>query len=143
MSTVAGVHFWNDGSGYLAVVADDSLEQNLYHELFHAIDSYVMAESILYDNWPDLNPPDYINNQFREDYQYLEEENRAFIDMYSMSYPKEDRARIFEYAMMEGNESYFQSAIMQAKLKILCKGIREAFKLKKYTQPLIWEQYLK
>lgn len=149
LSTVAGVHFWNDGSGYLAVVADDSLEQNLYHELFHAIDSYVMAKSGAYDNWPDLNPDgfiydySYVNNQFREDDQYLEDENRAFINMYSMSYPKEDRACIMEYAMMEGNESYFQSDIMQTKLKTLCKGIRDAFKLKKYTQPLIWEQYLK
>jgi hypothetical protein len=84
-----------------------------------------------------------VTNQFREDYQYLEDENRVFIDMYSMSYPKEDRARIFEYAMMEGNESYFQSDIMQLKLKTLCKGIREAFNLKKYTEPLLWEQYLK
>lgn len=150
LTTASGVHFWDDGSGYIAVaVGDLNADQNLCHEIFHAIDSYVMSECILYDNWPDLNPDgffydyDYISNQFREDDQYLEDENRAFIDMYSMSYPKEDRARIFEYAMMEGSESYFQSDIMQLKLNTLCKGIREAFKLKKYSQPLLWEQYLK
>jgi hypothetical protein len=145
-----GVHYWDNGSGYIAVIVSDvEVDQNLYHEIFHAIDSYVMAECVAYDNWPDLNPADffydydYITNQFREDYQYLEDENRAFIDMYSMSYPKEDRARIFEYAMMEGNEKFFQSEIMQTKLKTLCSGIRKAFGLKNYTEPLLWEQYLK
>lgn len=150
LTTASGIHYWNDGSGYIAVAMGDvDMDQNLFHEIFHAIDSYVLAECTIYDNWPDLNPDgftydyDYINNQFREDYDYLEDETRAFIDMYSMSYPKEDRARIFEYAMMEGNESYFQSDIMQAKLKILCSGIRKAFGLKNYTEPLLWEQYLK
>lgn len=150
LTTASGGHFWNDGSGYIAVpMGEVEVDQNLFHEIFHAIDSYVMADCDVYDNWPDLNPKEffydysYVTNQFREDYQYLEDENRVFIDMYSMSYPKEDRARIFEYAMMEGNESYFQSDIMQLKLKTLCKGIREAFNLKKYTEPLLWEQYLK
>jgi len=151
LTTATGIHFWHDGSGYIAIpiMGEVEMDQSLFHEIFHAIDSYVMAECVAYDNWPDLNPAgffydySYVTNQFREDYQYLEVETRAFIDMYSMSYPKEDRARIFEFAMMEGNESFFQSDIMQVKLKTLCKGIREAFKLKKYTEPLPWEQYLK
>lgn len=150
LTTATGIHFWNDESGYIAIAMSDcKKDQNLIHEIFHAIDSYVMADCVAYDNWPDLNPDEffydysYITNQFREDYQYLEDENRAFIDMYSMSYPKEDRARIFEYAVMEGNEAFFQSEVMQLKLKTLCKGIREAFNMKKYTDPLAWEQYLK
>ena len=59
-----------------------------------------------------------------------------------MTYPKEDRARIMEYAMLSGQESYFQSAPMQAKLRTLCAGIRNAFVLE--TEPVIyrWEQYL-
>ena len=148
LTSADGVHFWKGGSSYIALVMGENMERNLYHEVFHAIDSFVMAESTAYDNWDDLNPEgfvydySYINNQFREDEQYLEEENRAFIDMYSMSFPKEDRARIMEYAMMEGNESYFQSDIMQAKLKTLCKGIRDAFGLKKDTGTFLWEQYL-
>ena len=31
---------------------------------------------------------------------------------------------------------------MQNKLKTLCQGIRKAFGLEKYQEPLIWEQYL-
>ena len=48
-----------------------------------------------------------------------------------------------EYACTEGNEAYFTSEIMQNKLKTLCQGIRKAFGLEKYQEPLIWEQYLK
>lgn len=150
LTTASGVHYWDDGSGYIAVIMGDvAVDQNVYHEIFHAIDSYVISKTTAYDNWLALNPDDfqydysYVNNQFREDYRYLENENRAFIDMYSMSFPGEDRARVMEYAMMPDNKAYFESDIMQAKLKTICKGIRAAFGLKKYTEPLIWEQYLK
>lgn len=149
LATVSGVQFWNDGCVYIAVDLNQNIGENLYHEIFHVIDSYVLARSNAYDNWEDLNPEgfqydyNYINNQFREDYQYLEGENRAFIDMYSMSFPGEDRARVMEYAMMSGNDAFFESDTMQAKLQMICKGIRAAFGLKKYTEPLLWEQYLK
>ena len=59
-----------------------------------------------------------------------------------MSFPKEDRARIMEYAMMPDNAACFESEIMQKKLRQLCLGIREAFGLKKSTEVFIWEQYL-
>ena len=59
-----------------------------------------------------------------------------------MSFPKEDRARILEYAMTEGNEHYFQSKTMQSKLRQLCIGIREGFGLKKSPDTFLWEQYL-
>ena len=48
-----------------------------------------------------------------------------------------------EYAVMDGCEAYFASDIMQAKLKTVCKGIREAFGLKKDSRVFLWEQYLK
>ena len=65
-----------------------------------------------------------------------------FIDTYSMSYPKEDRARLFEYAMTAGHEDLFSSPNLQRKLQQLCTGIREGFGLKNHEDPLPWEQYL-
>ena len=59
-----------------------------------------------------------------------------------MTYPKEDRAEIFAYAMEVGNEDYFVSDVMQSKLKQICKGIREAFGWKKDERIFLWEQYL-
>ena len=59
-----------------------------------------------------------------------------------MSYAKEDRATIFEYACMPGNEEIFKSAAIQKKLQRICKGIREAYGLKKVEKEFLWEQYL-
>lgn len=141
-----GAHFWSGGSSYLVLTMDDQLEQNVYHELFHAMDSYILTETKAYDDWRKLNPSgftydySYISNEYRDPKDYLEPESRAFIDLYSMSYPKEDRARIMEYAMMEGNEAYFTSKTMSRKLETLCKGIRKAFNLG--DGDYLWEQYL-
>lgn len=148
LDSADGVHFYNNGSEYIALVMGSTFERTLYHELFHSIDTYVMSRTNIYDFWEDLNPEgfeydnDYVANQFRDDYHYLEED-RWFIDMYSMSYAKEDRARIMEYAMEDGNEEYFTSPHMQAKLAKLSEGIRKAFSLKTGSVVLPWEQYLK
>jgi hypothetical protein len=44
--------------------------------------------------------------------------------------------------MMEGNEALFASPVMQAKLKQLSLGIREAYKWVKTEIQLPWEQYI-
>lgn len=144
-----GIQFWDDSEDTFIVVAlGDQLEQTFYHELFHILESRVMSRSSAYDNWNDLNPEgfdytyDTVKNLLREDYQWVEGEERAFIDLYSMSFPKEDRARIMEYAMMAGNEACFETEAMQQKLRTLCIGIRDAFGLKKSTEAFLWEQYL-
>lgn len=142
----AGIQYLLDGESYIALSVGTELEQNFYHELGHVIDTKVLSSCSVFYEWNNLNPSgfrydnDYIANQDRQDGQYLEGENRYFIDMYSMSFPVEDRSRIFEYACMPGNESYFTSQYMQAKLQRVCRGIREAFDLPEGTY--IWEQYL-
>lgn len=146
MTVEEGAHFWSGGSSYLILAMNDNLERSFYHELFHAMDSYIMTETKAYDDWRKLNPSgfaydySYLTNQYRDPKEYLEPDSRAFIDLYSMSYPKEDRARIMEYAMTEGNAAYFTSKIMHNKLDTLCKGIRKAFKLGDGNY--LWEQYL-
>jgi hypothetical protein len=47
-----------------------------------------------------------------------------------------------EYASMPGNEEMFRPRIMQEKLLMLCRGIRQAYGLKEHPEPFIWEQYL-
>lgn len=148
---VVGLQYWDSNTNaYLSLSASRNLLiQNACHEMFHIIDSRVLTLCKAYDDWDELNPKgfeydhDYIANLSREEPQWLDGPERAFIDRYSMSYPREDRARIMEYAMTDGNEHCFESETMQKKLRQLCIGIREAFGLKHYTQPLLWEQYLK
>lgn len=143
-----GIQFWDGEKAYVALAAGDSLYRSFFHEMFHVIDSKVLSTTRVYYRWENLNPEefhyfeDFISYLTADVSQYLEGENRAFIDAYSMCYPREDRARIMEYACTEGNAHYFQSEIMQNKLRTLCEGIREAFGLENYTEPLIWEQYL-
>lgn len=144
-TTLPGMEYLLDGKVYIVLEMGDHLERSFYHTLFHVIDPLVLSNSIAYYKWNDLNPSgfqydnDYIANLNRDSSKYLEDGQRYFIDTYAMSFGVEDRARIFEYAMMSGNESYFTSAAMQGKLKMLCKGLREVFGL---TGTYTWEQYL-
>lgn len=148
LETASGVQFWDGAQPYVVLAAGEWLEQSFYHEMFHVLETCVYGHSNAYDDWSKLNPKDF---QYdcdmetaldRTGEEYLQQEDRCFIDRYSMTYPKEDRARIMEYASSPGMEAYFTSATMQKKLKTLCTGIREAFGLEDYPQQLLWEQYL-
>lgn len=148
VASADGLQFWQDNHAYIALTMGRGSEKALYHELCHLIDTQVFSESNAYDEWDRLNPRDfeydydYLTNLERTSQEYLQDHCRSFIDMYSMSFPKEDRARIMEYAMTEGNEHLFRSPMLQAKLALLCIGIREAFQLENCEDPLPWEQYL-
>ena len=144
----SGLQFWAEDHAYIALSTIHASAGSLYHELCHVMDTRIFAHSNAYDQWEDLNPSgfsydyDYVANATRNAGEYLRDAERCFIDTYSMSFPKEDRARILEYAMTEGNEHYFQSKTMQSKLRQLCIGIREGFGLKKSPDTFLWEQYL-
>lgn len=145
LDTMSGIQFWDaGGTAYIVLALGDTMEQSFCHTLGHIIDARVMSKSSALDNWDRLNPKGfeydygYISNEVRDGSAYAE----AFIDTFAMSFPVEDRARIFEYAMMAGNEARFQSETMQKKLSTLCAGIRKAFGLTGSEEVLPWEQYL-
>lgn len=143
-----GLQFWNGDTACVALSAGEGMEGAFFHELFHIMDGKILSDTRTYYYWHNLNPEgfaysmDYTSYQTQDLSAYLDGGNRAFIDAYSTTFPKEDRARIMEYACTPGNEVYFSSEIMQRKLSILCRGIRETFGLTHYAQPLLWEQYL-
>ncbi len=142
-----GLQYWLDGNSYVALELGDTLEQSFFHELYHVMDSYLIGNSGYLDRWDDNNPKsfdylyDYSGFEALKDSKYLSGDEQAFIDAYSMTYPKEDRARIFEYALMEGNEEIFFSKTMQSKLSLLCTAIRDAFDLEENFR-FRWEEYL-
>lgn len=146
LDSVPGVQYLLNGDSYMALCLGEDLERNFYHQAAHAIDTKILSSCRVFYEWNTLNPAgfsydnDYITNRNRQDWQYLEDGNRSFIDMFSMSFAAEDRARILEYACMPGNERYFTSKCMQTKLKRVCDGIRETFDLK--GDGYLWEQYL-
>ena len=144
LATAVGLQYWDqDARAYLAITPGDDMARHIYHELFHIIDSRVLSSCSAYDNWNKLNPKGFSYGSDTSEHKDLTlGENRYFIDLYSTRYAKEDRARIMEYAMLDGQQEVFQSASMQAKLRQLCLGIREAFGLQSTAEGYHWEQYL-
>lgn len=144
-----GVQFWDNGNAFVALSMNYELGNTVHHELYHVIDTYVLTETLAYDFWDQLNPEgfayfeSYQEGRVKEDSPYLNGDTRAFVDEYAMSYAKEDRARIMEYAMLLGQEEVFASDAMQAKLRTVCAGIREAFGLEREPTIYPWEQYLR
>jgi len=144
-----GLQYWIKGKAYIALCVGDQVEQNFHNEMCHAVETHVRSYSIHYDFWADCNPEgfqydeSYANYMAHANSPYLQDATRAFIDAYSMTYAHEDRARVMEYAMMDGNAHYFETDVMQAKLKQLCLGLRQAFGWIKHDGTFLWEQYLK
>ncbi len=139
------VQYWHDGKCHIILSSEGDAAQSLYQGVAYAIDSHVLGNSRDFDTWNQLNPQGFAyaySYQVPEQPQYLEGENRAFTELLAMSYPHEDRCRVFYHAMLENNADMFKSATMQAKLLRICKGIREAYGLEKSTSTYAWEQYL-
>ena len=140
--------FWKNGACHI-VLTGKNVEQSFLWGLGWALDARLLGNSRDLDNWDELNPKsfsytyDYAQNAERENADdYLDPDSRCFVDQESMSFPTEDRARIFVYAMAEDTEEYFTSERMQKKLRRICLGIREAYGLDESTEIFPWEQYL-
>ena len=144
-----GMHYVLNGDHYVAVRVGGEFENAVHHELCHMLDAYVYSESKAYDLWDQLNPKEFTYLGSYENYEpaaddpNLQGDTRAFVDGFSMTFMKEDRARLFEYAITPGNEELFKPKYMQTKLIQLCFGIRDAYGLKKDTEIVLpWEQYI-
>lgn len=143
------VQFYDKGNAYIILAASDNFEDSFLHAVAYIVDSHVLGNSRDYDTWKNLNPKgfkyDYHYYAYKShaDSEYVTGKTRAFVDTYSMTFPHEDRARMFVYAMMDGNKNIFSTTRMQNKLKRLCQGIREAYGYEKNGKTYTWEQYLK
>ena len=145
-----GAQYFLEKDAWIVLPMGEGLEQAFHHQLMHALDTFVYNRTNSYDDWEeDMNPGKftYYNNytdylQHPEEDTWLWGENRCFVDAYSMCSAREDRARIMEYAMTEGNGEVFASEGMQKKLRQLGLGIRRACDWVKETTVYPWEVYL-
>ena len=142
------VQFYEGGNAYIVLAASEKIEENFLHGVAYIIDSHVLGNSRDYDTWKSLNPKgfdydySYYLYESHADSKYLSDKSRAFVDAYAMTFPHEDRCRLFVAAMTEGNEDLFTTKTMQAKLKRMCQGIRESYGYEKNGKTYLWEQYL-
>lgn len=135
-----GLQFFQGTDAFIVLAAGPRTEAEVHHELFHVMETRLLTSSTALDQWDNLNPAGFTYGYGSP--EYLQGEERAFVDEYSMTLPKEDRARILEAAMTPGNAELFRSPILQEKLKALCHGLREAYGLKTAPEAFLWEQYL-
>lgn len=116
-----------------------SLKQNLYHELSHAIDMYMEKFGDCYDygnDWNMLNPKKFIYEySYEEDLEISydqclcseDPEEIYFIDTYAKTYPTEDRARLMEYVLLNGIDTYQKYPHLMKKLEAMYEEIYSCF----------------
>lgn len=101
------------------------------------------------EEWNNLNP-----NGFKYDSNYrtnrrnhndeftVGTDDVYFIEIYSKSFPYEDRATIMECAMLDAEDEQHknvESFGIQAKLKYICKEIRRGFDTTGWPEKTVWE----
>lgn len=139
------VQFWEEGDCWILISAKSDAAKALIQGMAYGIDSHVLGNSRKYDTWNQLNPKSFTysaTNTAENMAKYLEPATRIFTDELALTYPHEDRCRIFYNAMLPDNGEMFSSLLMKQKLLRVCTAIREAYDLEEKTETYIWEQYL-
>lgn len=139
---ITSAYHWYDGDPFVILSAGVDVEQAFMEAFSHVLDIHVLGNSPLADNWDSLNPEGFTYGTETTVIAYLEGESRAFTDRHAMESVTDDRSSVFYYAMQADNAEMFKSETMQAKLLMLCKAIRDAWRLEKKTETYLWEQYL-
>lgn len=147
---------------------DKAFNSTFHHELCHAIDDFIGYKDIYSDveifsedKWNALNPFEdmytynYVDWGKEEYYCYTYnsimcepdfgegEIDAYFIDSYAMTYPTEDRARLFEHVMCEENAyvKFENSPYLRKKINYLAKAIRASFDTTGW-EDIPWEVYM-
>ena len=149
----------------------NAMQSNVCHEISHAIDKRL--ENLWYEGdtqyidenkWSSFNP-----KGFDYYYSYLDENGKSyeysgsdeytsysssywtdddidavyFVDIYAKTYPTEDRARLMEMILAEGDiPEYMDSIHIQKKIKYYFSAIREAWDTTGWPQVTSWEEAL-
>lgn len=137
--------FWQEGNCYISIAGWGNVTDEFYQGVAYAIDSRVLGNSRKFDDWNDLNPEDFFYSYSYGTHPdrdvWLVREDILFLSEKALAYPHDDRASVFYHAMV-GDGSLFDFDVTQAKLEVLCRGIREAYSLEKSPEVYPWEQYL-
>lgn len=141
----------------------NTLEQNFYHESSHIIDKVLEHDAFYRDDalyseetWWTLNPEEFIalnpeNGGYYGSYEimpmeyYQEIFTPYFAADYGKSFSTEDRATVFEAAMI-GTYQIFSPQVsypLYAKLEYYCRCIRDCFDTTDWPEYTAWEAALR
>lgn len=135
--------FLDGYDAHILLTGRPGAQEALWRELSLLMETVVLTHSTAYDRWENLNPGEFSYGRAEPDPRWLQADRAYFVSQGAMAAPREDRAALFARAMMPGQEAVFRSEHLQAKLELMCRGIREAFDLENHPAPLPWEQYLR
>lgn len=126
---------------YIVLTVDCNVQEEFDKAMGYVVNSRVLAKSPLLDSWSDLNPEGFEYGKTTDE-AYLSGEGKAFANEKATASVTDDRAVLFSEAMKADNVQLFQAPVMQAKLKQLCVGIRDAWGWDEKKDVFPWEQYL-
>lgn len=165
LEDAGGLHN-SDTEGNIVVAIDCSIDPaeikvTFHHEMAHAIDKKIEYHMENFEEkWNELNPGDVYMYSYEDysdkaydlgldkyiyDYLYMEDrgDESYFLDNYSLAYPTEDRARIFENLMNKNSwyPDYSEIPLVKDKVNFYANTIREIFDTTGWEN-VEWERYL-
>ena len=138
---VKGTQFWSDKYAFVVLSSGVDVRSEFMKAFGFVVDSHILGNSPVFDYWNGLNPEGFVYGSALNGTP-VTGEKRAFVDAESMESATIDRSRVFWQAMEPDNSAMFQSETMQNKLNMLCRGIRDAWRLEDKKDVYPWEQYL-
>ena len=135
---------WPEASAWMLLAVGEDLTTEFYKNLSYVLDNYIIAHSLLLDDWNSLNPEGFRYSLSRTpvDDAVTEGENAAFLNPAATTYPRQDRAELFAYAMTAEDGEKLEAPALHAKLEALCRAIRDAFGWQDSDKTFPWERPL-
>ncbi len=133
----AGFTQRTEGGWLLVLDADRCNAGTIHHEIAHILDG-ILTEAGLLTEWLDLCPPGFsYGGEHFDDYPDF------FADAYAMTDIREDRARTFEEAMLQGSGVYRDRPALWLKLEAFSRAIRAHFDTDGWPEKTAWELALR
>lgn len=142
-SQVKSAYYWYQNDPFIVLSAESDIAAELLQGIGYVLDEHVRSNSYKFDDWNALNPEGFVyadTTTYSE--SYLKGDAMAFFSEDAMASETEDRMWIFRQAMLPDNADAFENDTMQAKLRLMCQAIREAWRLQWKSDTYHWEQYL-
>lgn len=135
---------WPEASAWMLLAVGEDLTTEFYKNLSYVLDNYIIAHSLLLDDWNSLNLEGFRYSLSRTpvDDAVTEGDNAAFLNPAATTYPRQDRAELFAYAMTAEDGEKLEAPALHAKLEALCRAIRDAFGWQDVDTTFPWERPL-
>lgn len=135
---------WPEASAWMLLAVGEDLTTEFYKNLSYVLDNYVIAHSLLLDDWNSLNPEGFRYSLSRTPVAdaVTEGESAAFLNPAATTYPRQDRSELFAYAMTAEDGETLEPPVLHAKLETLCRAIRDAFGWQEADTVFPWERPL-